>query len=424
MILWSRDLETPGVTHLRLLPRTVVAHRRFSPLVQPARVLSRWLLDPQARATAVAEFEAAIARKTGARHVIATSSARVGLQALLKSLPLPPGADAWLPVNTFDGLLPGIADCGFRARFVDAGADHNVPLAGLERAMGRDPRPAVVIATHMFGLPCAVQDVVAWCGSRGIPVIEDCAHAFDVDVGGATAGLVGIAGILSFQARKAINTMAGGAVITQDDALASRVRALVDGAAGRRAHALLQLAAYELERRVFFGPRGYAWTHYVFSHASALGRARSAYGSVNRFNRHGAAGLSALQALLGRAQVDAYEDRRRRLERMWGLYDAALDGRPGVQPPVGRPGRGHGRYMYVVRTADPSRLSERLWAEGIGSVGGPSLVPCLDPAGYPAFPGAQALMQSSLQIPFAAGMTDREFERVAAALRTCAALAT
>jgi dTDP-4-amino-4,6-dideoxygalactose transaminase len=399
-----------------LLPDPI-PHRAFSPLVRSSWVLRRWLTDSDARSNAVRKFEEAVASRLGVPHVIATSSGRVALRAILEALDLERGSPIWLPVNTYDGLLPAVAASGLSPRFADIAADYNLDPEDLDHRIAREGAGGVLVATHMFGLPCRLEALSNTCSRQGLVMVEDCAHAFGTEAGGRTAGVTGIAGILSFQARKSINTLGGGAVVTRDDALASKVRSMIDRNRRKGARALLQLATYSIERNLLFAAPGYVATHMIFENRGLFEGARSSYGSLVGLGRGDTMGLSPLQAMLGLAQVDAWDVRKARLDRIWAAYDAAIGNDGLVERPPRQKETGHGRYMYVVRVPDPAGMADRLWKEGIGTARGSPLVPCLDPAGIDSYPGVRDGVAHALQIPFADGLNDRQVERVADALR-------
>jgi dTDP-4-amino-4,6-dideoxygalactose transaminase len=397
--------------------RDPISHRRLTPLLDPVETVAFWLTHPAARATAVERLEAAIAARLGARHVIATSSGRVALWAILRALDLPARATAWLPVNTYDGLLPGIRDCGVEPRFVDVLPDHNLDPDALEAGLARATGPGLVLATHMFGLPCDIEAVASICSRNGMFLVEDCAHAFHVRTPLGVAGLAGAAGLLSFQSRKAVNALGGGAVVTQDDRLATRARQALAGLSGAAARPTL-LIAQHLADSILSG-RGYPAARLVFEDARLFRRVRGTYTSMVQFSR-GASGLSSFQAMLALPQIAGWSQRRARLDATWAAYDTALEGRLAVERAPSRPGADHGRYMYVVGTDDPARLAALLWREGVGSTRGAGIAHCLDPAGPAGYPGAARLRTRSLQIPFADGLSARDVRRVAAALDRCA----
>jgi dTDP-4-amino-4,6-dideoxygalactose transaminase len=85
------------------------------------------------------------------------------------------------------------------------------------------PRTKAIIATHLFGNPCEMDEIIALADSRNIPVIEDCAQAFLAQHRGCYAGTIGRISCFSLQQGKHITTGEGGMVATDDDALARRM---------------------------------------------------------------------------------------------------------------------------------------------------------------------------------------------------------
>jgi dTDP-4-amino-4,6-dideoxygalactose transaminase len=395
----------------------VVAHRIASPWVEPWEVARAFATDPSARLGAVAGLEAAIVAELGGGHAVVTSSLRAGLGAVLAALDLPPGSPAWMPVNTYSGLPAAVRAAGLRCAYADVGMDHQIDPEDLERRLRAEGGgPGVLLATHMLGMPCDLPRLLDICARHRLTPLEDCAHAFGVDVDGTAAGLRGTAGLFSFQGRKAINTLTGGAVVTRDAALAARVRGLVGGEARDLSGGVVALALVQAaERAFFFAPAGYWATRRLFQEERSFEAAHALYGRMVRAGRGSARSLTTLQALLGTAQVKQFAARRRRLADRWADYDAAVARCPGLTPPPGRAGSGHGRYMYVVRAPDPARFAEALWRRGVGTALGEGLVPCLaeDADDYPV---ARALRRQALQLPFSDGLADADFAHVAAAL--------
>ena len=91
-------------------------------------------------------------------------------------------------------------------------------------------RTRAIIVTHLFGNPCEMGEIMALADARGIPVIEDCAQAYLAASGDALVGTIGAIGCFSLQQGKHITTGEGGFVITDDPALARRMRVFVNKA--------------------------------------------------------------------------------------------------------------------------------------------------------------------------------------------------
>jgi len=88
-------------------------------------------------------------------------------------------------------------------------------------------RTGAVLATHLFGQPCAIREIAALTKKRNIRLMEDCAHALGVRVGGRSVGTFGDIGIYSFAEGKNMPCFGGGAIATSDEAIAKRARDVV-----------------------------------------------------------------------------------------------------------------------------------------------------------------------------------------------------
>jgi len=82
----------------------------------------------------------------------------------------------------------------------------------------------VVIATHLYGVPCRVREIRDIAEAHGAHLIEDCAHCYGAAVDGQSAGSFGSFGYFSFETSKPVNTMGGGIVTVRDPAMAGRIR--------------------------------------------------------------------------------------------------------------------------------------------------------------------------------------------------------
>jgi len=93
-------------------------------------------------------------------------------------------------------------------------------------------RTKAIIVTHLFGNPCEMDEIMELANARGIPVIEDCAQAFQAQYRGRNVGTIGAIGCFSLQQGKHITTGEGGLVTTNDDALARRMFLFINKAWG------------------------------------------------------------------------------------------------------------------------------------------------------------------------------------------------
>ncbi|MBN2354090.1 MAG: DegT/DnrJ/EryC1/StrS family aminotransferase [Spirochaetales bacterium] len=175
-----------------------------------------------------AEFEAAFAAYVGTGHALAVSSATAGLHLALEALKLEPDDEVITTPYTFAATAEVVRYTGAHPRFIDIEEDTlNIDPALVERSLERKPaRVKAIIPVHIGGLPCAMGALTAVSARFGIPLVEDCAHAFPVRAGGRHLGTHGKVGVYSFYANKTITTGEGGMAVTDDGALAARMKVM------------------------------------------------------------------------------------------------------------------------------------------------------------------------------------------------------
>ena len=188
---------------------------------------------------AVAAFEKAFSAFIGVPDAIAVPSGRAGLRFIFKALGLEPGAEVICSAFGYP-VVPHLAkSLGFRLRL----ADCEWTTLGMDpEALARtiSPSTKVVIATHLYGVPCRIREIAALVEKNGAVLVEDCAHCFGAAVGGKRAGSYGAFGYFSFETSKPINTMGGGMVTVRDAAMAKRLRAIAAAEPGKNYRWLLE----------------------------------------------------------------------------------------------------------------------------------------------------------------------------------------
>ncbi len=171
----------------------------------------------------IARFEKAFAAFIGVPDAVTVPSARAGFRYLIEGLELETGAQVICSAFGYPIIPFLVKTLGFEVKFVDCEM----------QTLGMDPealassisnRTRAVIVTHLYGIPCQIQEIVEITKSRGAALIEDCAHCYGASVGARRAGALGDAGCFSFETSKVINTMGGGMVTVRDSALGERVR--------------------------------------------------------------------------------------------------------------------------------------------------------------------------------------------------------
>jgi dTDP-4-amino-4,6-dideoxygalactose transaminase len=177
----------------------------------------------------VAEFERRFAALHGVAHAIACASGSAAVHCAVAAIDAEPGGEVVTTSVTDMGALAPILYQGAIPVFADVDErTGNVTAQTLERRCTE--RTAAIIATHLFGNPCDMASIRELGDRLGVPVIEDAAQAFLAETDGRLAGTTADIGCFSLQQGKHITTGEGGVVITDDDAIARRVRLFVNKA--------------------------------------------------------------------------------------------------------------------------------------------------------------------------------------------------
>jgi len=173
-----------------------------------------------------AEFEQALAEYTGARHAFAVANGTAALHLICVAAGLGAGDEVVAPAMTFVASVNAIAYTGAQPVFADIGSLREpwITVETVEAAL--TPRTRAVMVVAYGGHPGEIEALRALCEERDVLLLEDAAHAIGMRVGGRHLGTFGTAGAFSFFSNKNLAVGEGGAVVTDDDALAERLRLL------------------------------------------------------------------------------------------------------------------------------------------------------------------------------------------------------
>lgn len=168
----------------------------------------------------VEELEEKLKHYLGVKHLLYVSNGTLALQLAIKALELtgdiittPFSYVATTSSIVWENCRPVFVDIDPRTLCLDA--------TRIEAAI--TPATQAILATHVFGTPCAVEAIEEIAQRHGLRVIYDAAHAFGVRHRGQSVLRHGDVSALSFHATKLFHTGEGGAVITNDDALATKL---------------------------------------------------------------------------------------------------------------------------------------------------------------------------------------------------------
>ncbi len=335
------------------------------------------------------EFEAKWAAYCGRRHGIAVSSGTAALLGAVAALDLEPGDEVIMPCFTIISCALAIIQAGATPVLVDA--DPITWTLDVEQAAGKiTPRTRAIMVVHIYGHPADMAAIEALAGKHGLAIIEDAAeaHGAECRMGNGEwrrAGSFGALSIFSFYANKIVTTGEGGMVLTDDPALAERVRGY---------------------RNLFFGERN-RFTH------TELG-----------FNFR----LTNLQAALGLAQTERIDELVERKRWMGREYTARLADCAGIQLPAEAPWARNVYWMYGLLTTEQSGLDGAALARALDERGiqtrpfftGMHRQPALRERGLFAgetYPVTERLARMGLYLPSGLALSEDQLETVAKAVR-------
>lgn len=256
-----------------------------------------------------AEFERLTAELTGSKFAFATSSATTGLHLALVALGVGQDDDVILTDYSFPATANVVVQQGARPVFVDIRMDdYGLDPEMLESAI--TPRTKAIMPVHAFGLVADMNPINEVAARHGIPVLEDAACALGGTYGGIQAGAISTAGVFSYHPRKIITTGEGGMIVTDDEAVADRIRIL-------RSHGSV---------------RG---SHYM--------------SFVDAGFNYRLSDINAAVGIVQMARLDWLLETRRSLAETYATKLSALDS---VTTPVTPEGRTHTFQSYVVLLAD------------------------------------------------------------------------
>jgi dTDP-4-amino-4,6-dideoxygalactose transaminase len=178
----------------------------------------RWLTN---NGRYVYEFEAKIIDLVGARHCIATCNGTLALEIAIRAAQLT--EEVIIPSFTFVATAHALQWQGITPVFCDIDPrTHNIDAGQIEALISA--RTTGIIGVHLWGRPCDVEGLTAIAQKHNLKLIFDAAHAFGCSYQGRMIGNFGDAEIFSFHATKFFNTFEGGAVVTNHDDLARKIR--------------------------------------------------------------------------------------------------------------------------------------------------------------------------------------------------------
>jgi dTDP-4-amino-4,6-dideoxygalactose transaminase len=247
----------------------------------------------------VAEFEQAFSEMLTARHAFAVANGTAALHLALLAIDCGPGDEVIVPSLNFVAAANTITHTGATPVFCDVVGPEDLTAdpGDIEKAIG--PRTRAILVMHYGGHACRMGEILELAERHGLPVIEDAAHAPAGTFRGQACGTLGAVGCFSFFSNKNLPVGEGGMVVTEDEALAEKIRLF-------RSHGMTTLT---WDRH-----RGHASTYDVVLHG---------------FNYR----LDELRAAIGLVELENLQARNRARGEIVETYREALDGQAGISMP-------------------------------------------------------------------------------------------
>lgn len=163
-------------------------------------------------------FERELAEYTKAEHASALSAGTAAIHLALRILGAGQGDIVFAPTLTFSATCNPIAYEKATPVFIDSEEDTwNMSPEALKRAFEKYPNPKAVMVVHLYGTPARMDEIMALCAARNVPVIEDAAESLSSTYQGKQTGTFGKIGIYSFNGNKIITTSGGGMLVSDDE---------------------------------------------------------------------------------------------------------------------------------------------------------------------------------------------------------------
>jgi dTDP-4-amino-4,6-dideoxygalactose transaminase len=177
----------------------------------------RWLSN---HGPYVQEFERRIAEQVGVKHCIATCNGTIALEIAIRALDLQ--GEVIVPSFTFIATAHALQWQAITPVFCDVDASHNMDPQQLESLI--TPRTSGILGVHLWGRPCNIEALQILSEKHRLRLMFDASHAFGCSHRGRMIGQFGEAEVFSFHATKFINAQEGGAIVTNSDELAEKLR--------------------------------------------------------------------------------------------------------------------------------------------------------------------------------------------------------
>jgi perosamine synthetase len=342
----------------------------------------------------LAEFERRFAALCGAEHAVGVSSWTTGAFLVLHAWGVGPGDEVIVPSLTFIASVNVIRHVGATPVFaeIDA-ATYNIDPTDVARRI--TDRTCAIMPVDQLGLPCDIDAIGSLARRHGLRVLDDAACAFGSRNRGRPVGALADVTAFSLHARKVVTTAEGGVIVTNDSALAERLR--------RLRHQGMSLSDY--------ARHGGRPTQF------------ESYPEIGYNHR-----ITEIQAAIGLVQLDRVNHMLERRRAVAARYDAFLANHPMFITPHVPAGLDPNWQSYQIRLRDGAGRSRNAVMDRLFEMGIPTrrgvMASHLEPPyrqNAPVLPVTEVTAASTIQLPMHPGLTAGQQDRVVSALERLAA---
>jgi dTDP-4-amino-4,6-dideoxygalactose transaminase len=322
----------------------------------------------------VEAFEAEFAAYCDVKHCIGVGNGLEALHLILRAMEIGSGDEVIVPANTYIATWLAVSYAGATPVPVEPDEiTYNLDAGKIEAAI--TPRTKAIMAVHLYGQPADMDPITEIARRYGLKVIEDAAQAHGARYKERRCGSLGNAAGFSFYPGKNLGALGdGGAVTTDDDTVAERIRVLRNYGSGVKYH-----------------------------------------NDVKGYNSR----LDELQAALLREKLKSLDNENAHRTRLAAIYTELLAATGVVLPIV--PSRACAAWhLYVVRSPERARLQEYLKQCGVGTMIHYPIPPHLQPAyaelglARGAFPISEAIHDTVLSLPMGPHLNEDDIRQIAA----------
>jgi len=334
----------------------------------------------------VRRFEEAFGLYKGSRFAVAVSSCSAALHLAMIAVGLQKGDEVILPTMTWTATANAVIHAGGTPVFADCErTSMNIDPNDIKRKLSA--RTKAIIPVHFAGRCCDMDAIQEIAGSKGISIVEDCAHAIETEYHGKKSGTIGDLGCFSFYATKNVITGEGGMLLTANESYAEQSRILASQ-----------------------GMSQGAWSRF-----SSNGDSHSEVISCGyKYN------MTDIQAAMGIHQLARVESNSQRRKKIWDTYNDSFSELPVFTPAPEEPDTRHAYHLYTLLldidnlSITTDRFLQAMTERNIG-VGVHYIALHLHPFyqsryGYKPgdFPVAEWISERTASIPLSPKLTDKD----------------